>query len=123
MILNEDHQLYKGVFWIIDSDNLENNKNYCFTIPSDQYGNVDSTDLDLNAKSGTTYNHEKLWKSLPRLFTQGKQYNYFPRGRVEIQTDLNIINAILIIKNLWCYEALNPDGDLERKSRKHKGQL
>ena len=65
MILNDDHQLYKGVFWIIDSENLENNKNYCFTIPSDQYGNVASTDLELNAKSGTTYNHEKLWKSLP----------------------------------------------------------
>lgn len=85
MILNEDHQLYKGVFWIIDPNNIENNKNYCFTIPSDQYGNIDSTDLELNAKTGTTYNHEKLWKSLPRLFTQGKQYNYFPRGRVEIQ--------------------------------------
>ena len=85
MLLNEDTQLYKGVFWIVNQDNMEENKSYCFTIPSDCYGNVEACELTLNAKSGTTYNHEKLWKELPRVFTQGKPFNYYPRGRVEIQ--------------------------------------
>lgn len=87
MRLLEDRQLYKGVFWIVDLENIYNNSNYCFTIPSDEYGNVQPDDLYLNAKSGTTYNHEKLWNSLPRKMTQGRAFNYYPRGRVEIQNE------------------------------------
>lgn len=85
MKLLEDRQLYKGVFWIVDLENTYNNSNYCFTIPSDEYGNVQADDLYLNAKSGTTYNHEKLWNTLSKRMTQGKPFNYYPRGRVEIQ--------------------------------------
>lgn len=83
--LNENAQLYKGVFWIVDQDDIEKNAKYCFTIPSDCYGNIESNGPELNAKSGTTYNHEKLWRSLPRSLTLGKAFNHFPRGRVEIQ--------------------------------------
>lgn len=83
-MLKEDLQLYKGVFWIFDLDNLDNNRNYCFTIPSDIYGNPISDTDELNAKSGRTYNHERLWASLPRNMTLGHDFNYFPRGRVEI---------------------------------------
>ena len=85
MILQNKHQLYKGVFWITDLDDIDSNENYCFKIPSDRCGNVVSDGLDLNAKSGTTYNHEKLWRSLPRKITQGKPFDYYPRGRVEIK--------------------------------------
>lgn len=85
MKLVEDKQSYKGVFWIVDLENTYNNSNYCFTIPSDEYGNVQADELYLNAKSGTTYNHEQLWNSLSRRMTQGKPFNYYPRGRVEIQ--------------------------------------
>ena len=83
-MLKEDLQLYKGVFWIVDLDNLCNNRNYCFIIPSDIYGNPISDTDELNAKSGITYNHERLWESLPRKITLGRDFNYFPRGRVEI---------------------------------------
>ena len=85
MIIQNKHQLYKGVFWITDLDDIDRNENYCFKIPSDRFGNVVSDGLDLNAKSGTTYNHEKLWRSLPRKITQGKPFDYFPRGRIEIK--------------------------------------
>lgn len=35
------------------------------------------------AKSGTTYNHQKLWdEAKPRKCN--KPYNYYPRGRVDI---------------------------------------
>jgi len=82
--LNEDSQLYKGVFWIVDFDMVENNRQYCFTIPSDADGNPTSDDLDLNAKSGRTYNHEKLWNSLPARMRYGHGFKFYPRGRVEI---------------------------------------
>ena len=82
--LNEDSQLYKGVFWIVESDMVEKNRKYCFTIPSDTDGNPTSDDLDLNAKSGKTYNHERLWNSLPARMRYGRDYKFYPRGRVEI---------------------------------------
>lgn len=34
-----------------------------------------------------------------RLFTQGKQYNYFPRGRVEIQNSKATIYLNPVINN------------------------
>ena len=84
MLLNEDLELYKGIFWIVDLENLDNNKNYCFKIPSDVYGNPIDDNLDLNAKSGSTYNHKLVWDRLSRKLTNGKPYNSYPRGRIEI---------------------------------------
>ena len=80
--INEDSQLYKGIFWITDLEDIDSNELY-FQIPSDINGNVIGN-MSLNAKSGTTFNHEKTWKSLNKRLTGGKEYNYFPRGRVEI---------------------------------------
>jgi len=58
----------KGVFWLIED------KLYSFPYRGDSVG---------VAKSGTTYNHKKLW---PEVKPKGinKPYNYYPRGRVEI---------------------------------------
>ena len=61
MKLVEGEQLYKGVFWIVDLENMHTNSNYCFTIPSDEYGNVQADELYLNAKSGTTYNSLQMF--------------------------------------------------------------
>ena len=61
---NKELWLYSGIFWIVDTDNLINNVDYCFTIPCDKSGNPLSL-VGLNAKSGTTYNHELTWKLLP----------------------------------------------------------
>ena len=91
-LLFENSQSYSGVFWIIDTDNIENNKKYCFKIPCDTNGNPrDTQKYDLNAKSGTTYNHEKLWKMLGSKFTNNKPYNYYPRGRVDISNSKVIV--------------------------------
>lgn len=81
MQLNESRDdLAQGVFWIVDMDNMENNKRYCFPIYSTPDGDIISSEYDLNAKSGITYNHEKLWKELGN----NKPFNYYPRGRVQI---------------------------------------
>jgi len=78
-VLLESSELYKGIFWVKDIDNPTTE--LFFTIPSNVYGNVEATNL--TAKSGTTHNHKALWSTLGKV-TEGKPYNYFPRGRVEI---------------------------------------
>ena len=65
---NKELGLYSGIFWIVDTNNLLNNDDYCFTIPCDKSGNPMSLE-GLNAKLGTTYNHELTWKTLPPKLT------------------------------------------------------
>lgn len=60
----------QGVFWVV--------KDKLLAFP---FGTVDSQDGI--AKSGTTYNHKKLWKAI-KPGRCNKSYNYYPRGRVEI---------------------------------------
>lgn len=81
-LLKESSELAKGIFWVKDTDNIEDSIIY-FDIPCDTNGNA-TTDFISNAKSRTTYNHENTWKTLSNKITEGKPYNYFPRGRVEI---------------------------------------
>ena len=77
----------KGIFWIVDRKNLENNKEYLFKIKSDREGNVLYAEHELTSKKGNNYNHKNTWKSLVKTLTHNKQYNYYPRGRVEIKND------------------------------------
>ena len=83
-MLNEGKtDLYKGIFWIIDPDNVYASKNYCFCIPCDMNGN-NTSEIQLNSNNGETFNHERTWGYLEKKQTFGQKYNYFPRGRVEI---------------------------------------
>lgn len=58
----------QGVFWLID--------NKLLAIPFDKSKYPDGI-----AKSGNTYNHEKLWDYV-KPKDCNKAYNYYPRGRV-----------------------------------------
>lgn len=59
----------RGVFWLIEG------KLHCFPF--------DGRYPDGTAKSGNTYNHEKLWQIVrPRKCSV--PFDYYPRGRVEI---------------------------------------
>lgn len=58
----------QGVFWLID--------NKLLAIPFDKSKYPDGI-----AKSGDTYNHEKLWDYV-KPKDCNKAYNYYPRGRV-----------------------------------------
>lgn len=58
----------QGVFWLID--------NKLLAISFDKSKHPDDI-----AKSGDTYNHEKLWKYVKHQ-NCNKPYNYYPRGRV-----------------------------------------
>ena len=85
--------LSQGVFWVVDLEELDNNEDYCFPIFCDSNGNNISVDneYELNAKSGNTYNHEALWKKLPKTLTLGKDFDYYPRGRVQIANQKAIV--------------------------------
>lgn len=99
--LNEGRaDLAQGVFWIVDLDDIESNRDYCFPIYSDADGNTLSSDYELNAKSGSTYNHERLWKELGHK----KPYNYYPRGRVQIA---NGKATIFLNPNIYTEEIIN----------------
>ena len=58
----------RGVFWIIDD------KLFAFPFIEDSEYGV--------AKSGNTYNHEKLWSYIKPKGCN-KAFDYYPRGRVE----------------------------------------
>lgn len=58
----------QGVFWVID------NKLLAIPFESDKYKNG-------IAKSGDTYNHEKIWKYV-KPKNCNRPYNHYPRGRV-----------------------------------------
>jgi len=83
--LFEDSQLYKGIFWITDLEDIGANQLY-FQIPVDAYGNID-LEFDrmcLNSKNADNYNHKNVWGELSSKETHNKPFDYYPRGRVEI---------------------------------------
>ncbi len=64
----------RGVFWVVDEKLLA--FPFCPDHPLVPFY------PEGIAKSGVTYNHEKLWNTL--FGKKAKPYNYYPRGRVEI---------------------------------------
>lgn len=110
-ILNEDSQLYKGIFWIKDIDNIDDSKLY-FQIPCNSNGDVDiDSNIDFTSKSGSNFNHKNTWNKLSKSYTDGKEFNYYPRGRVEISNGKAIIYANPNIVNdelkNWCINKFN----------------
>ncbi|MBO7212289.1 MAG: hypothetical protein J6V44_14985 [Methanobrevibacter sp.] len=91
MILKEDRQLYRGIFWITDIDDLYNSKLY-FQIPCDENGDISDIDFTISDKMSSTgsnnYNHKRVWNSLSHKETKGKPFDYYPRGRVEISNGI-----------------------------------
>jgi hypothetical protein len=87
----EAKELCSGIFWIItENRTLGDYKLLMFDIPCDMDGNHRGTHkMLLNAKRGDTYNHKLVWEneikgnSEHRPYNK-KDYNYYPRGRVEI---------------------------------------
>ena len=93
-VLKEAKQLCSGIFWVLSDDHDLNNYEFLmFVIPCDSNGNPNNThSIELNSKSGNTYNHKKLWEeeiknnSKYRPYNK-KDYDYYPRGRVEISNN------------------------------------
>ncbi len=95
--LRYDDNLYKGIFWIVSREDIEENDFFLFKILTDRDGNVLASYGDLNSKKGDNYNHRLTWRSLPKEMTHNKPYNHYPRGRVEIKNNTAkiLINPLL----------------------------
>ncbi len=68
---NKDRNQHNGVFWIIDD------KLYAFPYDENKYREAVS-------KSGTAYNHQKIWEYIRPKGCGNKPFDYYPRGRVVI---------------------------------------
>ena len=110
-LLEEDTQLYKGIFLVKDIDNISGSQLY-FQIPCDSNGNVTSDNtIEYSSKSGKSFNHERTWGLLTKSETDNKPFNHYPRGRVEIKNGKAIIYcnqniATDELKN-WCADKFN----------------
>jgi len=96
---DEKKQLCSGIFWVLsDCHNLSDYRLLVFGIPCDTSGNPDNThSIELNSKSGKTYNHKKLWENEVKNNSEYRPYNkkdyeYYPRGRVEISHNRAVIH-------------------------------
>lgn len=87
MIIFEDSHLYRGIFWITNVNDIESTKLY-FQIPCDSNGDINDPLFIMSPTMSSTnsdnYNHERVWSQLSKDDTNGKSFNYYPRGRVEI---------------------------------------
>ena len=79
--------MYKGIFWIVDEENLHNNDRYLIKIETDRKGTILNYDLPLNSRNGDNYAHKVTWGELLYELTRNKPFDYFPRGRVEIRNN------------------------------------
>jgi hypothetical protein len=93
-----EKQLCSGIFWVLSEYNdLSDYKILVFSIPCDPYGTpLNIQTIELNSKSGTTYNHKKIWENEVKNNNEYKPYNrkgydYYPRGRVEISHNRAVI--------------------------------
>ena len=75
--------MYKGIFWLI-TDRLGEKQLICVKVSCDANGTPLET-VTFSSKSGENFNHQAEWDRLSSKATNGKPYNYFPRGRVEIK--------------------------------------
>lgn len=95
-MLNADKmQLYRGIFWIKDIDDLYNT-NVCFQIPCDNDGYINpdfEISTTMSSTNTTNYNHQRVWNTLDKKYTDNKAYNYYPRGRIEIHNSIATIYA------------------------------
>ena len=78
-------KLYRGIFWIKDLDNLENNSKFLIKIETNENGDALNYPFPLNSKKHNNYVHIKTWPLLPINLTNNKSFDYYPRGRVEIK--------------------------------------
>ena len=83
-VKEERERMKKGLFWFIDR-NADPPKFITVSADCDATGNALDSTVHFSSKSGANFNHAAEWQRLPKEVTQGKPYNYYPRGRVEVR--------------------------------------
>ena len=74
----------KGLFWCTNKYS-DPPVFITISVECDAIGNSLESTVLFTSKSGANFNHAAEWQRLPKEVTQGKPYNYYPRGRVEVR--------------------------------------
>ena len=75
--------LGKGLFWLVKNDE-EKFELFCVKMLCYRDGET-LEKIETGECESEKLNHERAWSKLDKAVTQGKPYNYYPRGRVEIK--------------------------------------
>lgn len=73
----------KGIFWCTKFD-AESMELITVSVVCDKDGDSQEP-VQFSSKSGNNFNHRIEWNHLDRKITEGKAFDYYPRGRVEIK--------------------------------------
>ena len=76
--------VYYGIFWVLAESEKDIRLENLICIRQ-KYDDVFSEYADYIAKNSTAFNHERDWEMFSKEFTRKKPYNYYPRGRVEVE--------------------------------------
>lgn len=103
----DQDQIYAGIFWVIsDSRQYKDYELLIFNVSCDSDGNIiDASDIMTQSKMGDTYDHQKIWDaeikgSSSYNHLNDKEYDYYPRGRVEVSRGWGYINVALSINKM-----------------------
>lgn len=111
----------KGIFWCINH-NTDEPSLISKAVECDINGNVAVSDVTYTSKSGANFNHKIEWKNIDKSISKGKDFNYYPRGRVEVKNSGVIIylnpdiNNDLVIGKIIEEFDLKGVGDIKIKS-------
>ncbi len=97
--------LYKGIFWYI-KNNICEDRLFVIKSECDSCGNFLDKSLILTSKCGINFNHKIEWSKLSKTITQGKPFDYYPRGRVEIINKRKKITAVVFFHPSLCAEVI-----------------
>lgn len=73
----------KGLFWLVKNDS-EKFELFCIKILCYHDGET-LEKVETGICENEKLNHERAWAIVDKKITQGKPYNYYPRGRVAIK--------------------------------------
>ena len=73
----------KGIFWLTKNRSGEEQ---LLTVKAscDDMG-TPLVPVEFSSKSGENFNHQAEWAKLSPRLTQGRTFDYYPRGRIEIK--------------------------------------
>lgn len=75
--------MYKGIFWLINEDEP---KLLSVKVLCDETG-TPLEEASFSSKSEENFNHKREWDNLPDSVKKSKEFDYYPRGRVEIKNN------------------------------------
>lgn len=72
-----NNELYKGIFWFKNLDDIFNNDTY-YLLPCDEKGNIKENNYsqDVFGKNGKNFNHRRFWDTLSSEVTNNKPFDF-----------------------------------------------